>query len=513
MFNRFEYNENANSNTNKKVISFTPNKQGNDILSFMKVIEKTQEPTIKDSTTKVINTNEIPEELLNGLSQQQQDAFQKIAKGENVFITGPGGTGKTFMLKRIHEYNNRVGKKLVVTAMTGCAALLLECNAKTLHSWSGIKLAKGPNEDIIEKVLRSGYYKKNWKKAQGIIIDEVSMMSQKIFEIIEQIARIIKKNNQPFGGMQVIFIGDFFQLPPVGNSGDTLSGKFCFQSDIWKDVFTQDNHICLTTIFRQKDNHYIDILNEARYGELSPGSINALVEQSKKKYDETDNIPTKLYPNRVKTDFVNNTMFSKINDTEYNYGIETSIDYDKKIDSGNPFNEKELQKMKLASKKELEMELSFMSNNVPCSHNLKLKKGSLVMCTINLDMNNGICNGSQGIVIDIVSRSGENIPIVKFYNGIRREITKHYWQSEDYPCVAVGQYPLILAWALTIHKIQGATLSTAEIDIGNGIFEYGQSYVALSRVKSLEGLYLSSFNPDKVKANPIVKQFYASIQK
>jgi ATP-dependent DNA helicase PIF1 len=128
-------------------------------------------------------------------------------------------------------------------------------------------------------------------------------------------------------------------------------------------------------------------------------------------------------------------------------------------------------------------------------------------------MNNGICNGSQGIVVDIVTRSGENIPIVKFYNGIRREITKHYWQSEDYPCVAVGQYPLILAWALTIHKIQGATLSTAEIDIGNGIFEYGQSYVALSRVKSLEGLYLSSFNPDKVKANPIVKQFYASIQK
>ena len=110
MFNRFEYSENANNNTNKKVISFTPNKQGNDILSFMKVIEKIKEPTIKDSTTKVINTNEIPEELLNGLSQQQQDAFQKIAKGENVFITGPGGTGKTFMLKRTHEYNNRVGK-------------------------------------------------------------------------------------------------------------------------------------------------------------------------------------------------------------------------------------------------------------------------------------------------------------------------------------------------------------------------------------------------------------------
>ena len=167
MFNRFEYVENAN-NKNKKIVSFTPNKQGTDIFSFMKVLEKTKEPTIKESTTKVIDTNEIPKELLDGLSEQQQDAFHKIAEGQNVFITGPGGTGKTFMLKRIHKYNNHVGKKLVVTAMTGCAALLLECNAKTLHSWSGIKLAKGPNEEIIEKVLKSGYYKKIGKKLKAL---------------------------------------------------------------------------------------------------------------------------------------------------------------------------------------------------------------------------------------------------------------------------------------------------------------------------------------------------------
>ncbi len=512
MFDDFEYTE---KQTNKKTISFTPNSKGNDIFSFMKVISKDSSSSVENDK-KIVSTekqqsNEIPQGLLEGLSEEQQHAFHKIAGGENVFITGPGGTGKTFMLRRIHEYNLKVGRKMAVTAMTGCAALLLECNAKTLHSWSGIKLAKGQKEDTIGRVIRSGYYKKNWKNVSGIIIDEVSMMSQKVLEIIEEIARIIKKNNKPFGGMQVIFIGDFFQLPPIENYGDKDSGKFCFESPIWNSIFNKDNHIVLNTIFRQNDNKYIRILNEAREGGLTKESVGVLLEQSKKECHKDDNIPTKLFPNRVKTDLVNNTMFSKIDKEEFIYTIETNTDYDTKIDTGSPFNEKELQRMKLASKKDLEMELMFMSSNVPCSHNLKLKIGCLVMCTINLDMNNGICNGSQGIIIDIVKRRGEFIPVVQFYNGIRREITKHYWQSEDFPCVAVGQFPLILAWALTIHKIQGATLSTAEIDIGNGIFEYGQSYVALSRVKSLEGLYLSSFNPDKVRANPIVKQFYASV--
>jgi ATP-dependent DNA helicase PIF1 len=515
MFDDFEYTEDTEKHTNKKTISFTPNSKGNDIFSFMKVIGKTSSSTIKNDK-KIVPLKEEPQvgitdDLLEGLSEEQKLAFHKISEGENVFITGPGGTGKTFMLRRIHEYNAKNGKKMAVTAMTGCAALLLECNAKTLHSWSGIKLAKGLKEDTISRVIRSGYYKKNWKNASGLIIDEVSMMSQKVLEIIEEIARITKKNNKPFGGMQVIFIGDFFQLPPVENYGDSDSGKFCFESPIWNNIFKKENHIVLKTIFRQNDNDYIRILNEARQGELNKDSAQVLLEQSKKKCDKSDNIPTKLFPNRAKTDLVNNTMFSKIDKDDFIYTIETNTDYDKKLETGTPFNEEEIQKIKMASKKDLEMELMFMSNNVPCAHNLKLKIGCLVMCTINLDMTNGICNGSQGTIVDIVKRSGEFVPVVQFYNGIKREITKHYWQSEDYPCVAVGQYPLILAWALTIHKIQGATLSTAEIDIGNGIFEYGQSYVALSRVKSLEGLYLSSFNPDKVRANPIVKQFYSAL--
>ena len=133
------------------------------------------------------------------------------------------------------------------------------------------------------------------------------------------------------------------------------------------------------------------------------------------------------------------------------------------------------------------------------------------MCTINLDMENGICNGSQGVITRIIKENDQYVPYVRFYNGIEKRMSLHFWQSEDYSTISVGQYPLILAWALTIHKIQGATLDLAEIDVGNSIFEYGQTYVALSRVKSLQGLYLSAFEPEKIQTNPLVIDFYKSI--
>ena len=135
------------------------------------------------------------------------------------------------------------------------------------------------------------------------------------------------------------------------------------------------------------------------------------------------------------------------------------------------------------------------------------------MCIVNLDIENGICNGSQGIVIDIIETTPHPIPVVKFSNGLIKKMAPHYWQSEEYPTIAIGQFPLCLAWALTIHKIQGATLEMAEMDIGQSIFEYGQTYVALSRIKSLNGLYLSEFHPYKIKANPKVKEYYDQLSR
>ena len=160
-----------------------------------------------------------------------------------------------------------------------------------------------------------------------------------------------------------------------------------------------------------------------------------------------------------------------------------------------------------------EFEVRQLMNSSSYPDILYLKVGAVVMCTINLDMDNGICNGSQGIITNIFETEEGPIPEVTFVNGITKQISIQYRQSEDYPTIAVGQIPLTLAWALTIHKIQGATLNMATIDVGSQIFECGQTYVALSRIKSIDGLYLTAFNPQKIKVNKKVQDFYEALDK
>ena len=477
--------------------------------------EEEEEKICSDIKHIVLNKQmSVSQHMLYGLSNEQKIALEKFINRENIFLTGPAGTGKTYLIQRMYEIARmNTSKKVAVCAMTGCASLLLQCNAKTLHSWSGIKLAKGDKEDVIRSVIHNKFALKSWKNAQVLILDEVSMLSKKVFEIIENIGRHVKQSDLPFGGMQVVFIGDFFQLPPVGTHGEADTSKFCFESPLWYEVFTPENHIELKTIFRQQDSTYINILQEIRKGEISKDSIDTLSKYVKRTYDESrEKTPTKLFPNRVKADLTNSTMYSKINEEEIVYNIEVMTSCIVKLDNTKSFTKEELTKIKKARPKDLEMEAQYLTTNCPCQPLLRLKKGCLVMCTVNLDMNAGICNGSQGIVIDFLAKDALQIPVVRFSNGIIREISRHYWQSEDIPCVAVGQYPLVLAWALTIHKIQGTTLTNAEIDIGNRIFEYGQSYVALSRVKSLDGLYLSEFNPERIGANPSVINFYKKIR-
>lgn len=400
--------------------------------------------------------------------------------------------------------------------MTGCAAILLNCNAKTLHSWSGIKIAKGTKTEVINMVLRNKRVVQNWKRTKGIILDEVSMLSKKIFEIIEELARIIKGSTKPFGGMQVIFTGDFFQLPPVGSDGEPDTEKFCFESPLWNTVFKIENQIELKTIFRQNDPTYINILMQIRRGELDEENAAILNGYVKRTYDETVHngcVPTKLFPLRTKVDYVNTMMFSKIKETEYVFEIKKRADCITLIESGKAISADSLKKCAMLSSQEIEYETTQLVNNTPCLPILRLKKGSAVMCTVNLDMENGICNGSQGIIVDIIETMPHPIPVVKFSNGLIKKMAVHYWQSEEYPTIAIGQFPLCLAWALTIHKIQGATLEMAEMDIGQSIFEYGQTYVALSRIKSLNGLYLSEFHPYKIKANPKVKDYYDKLSR
>jgi ATP-dependent DNA helicase PIF1 len=511
----FDYYKYDPNNSSDMIVKYEPNNSSDMIVKYdpnnsSDTIVKYTPPTV--STDIQIRTNLSD---LSNLSEKQRLAYDKFVDGENLFITGPGGTGKTKIIKHFVDYADEMSEEIQVCAMTGCAAILLNCNARTIHSWSGIKLAKGTKNNVVKNVINNKYVMRTWKRVKILIIDEVSMLSQKIFEIIEEIARHAKKSQKPFGGMQVIFSGDFCQLPPVGNHGEPDTSRFCFESPLWNTLFPMTNCIEFTHIFRQTDPIYTKILHGIRKGVITKSSNEVLLKCVNKTFlPENHNgcIPTKLFPIRSKVDFINKLMFEKLTTENYSFELLKKDDNINFIDSGKLIPIAILKKCNSLTKLEIQYEFNQLITNSPAAQILHLKIGASVMCNINFDMDNGICNGAQGIIIDIDELKSVMIPVVKFSNGVIRHMFPHHWQSEEYPTVSISQYPLVLAWALTIHKIQGATLDLAEIDIGNSIFEYGQTYVALSRVKSLDGLYLSAFEPNKIQTNPSVIAFYKSIR-
>lgn len=442
------------------------------------------------------------------LSKEQQIAFEKFKNGENLFISGPGGTGKTHLIKEMVSYAKEQSTDIQVCAMTGCAALLLECSAKTIHSWSGIKRANKSIDDTCKEIAHSSYYKKSWKKTDILIVDEVSMMSAHIFEMLNTIGkRLRKRMSEPFGGIQVIFVGDFYQLPPVSiNEEDESKSQFCFQSTVWYDVFQKSNHVLLEHIFRQKDPQYKSILLEIREGNISEESINLLKQRVRK--SEQDHVT--IYPKKYSVDRKNEEMFAKIHEPIHDFNVRIDKDLTRIVETDKEFDDHQRFLSRNISKVGEEIEINYLLTGAPMTSRLCLKVGTRVMCTINKDLALGICNGSQGIVTGFQEKS--KIPIVKFDNGVTLPMDYHCWQSEFCPRIAIYQIPIIWAWSITIHKIQGATLDSGEMDVGGHIFEYGQTYVALSRIRSLEGLYLSQFDASRIKANPIVKQFYEDLK-
>lgn len=458
------------------------------------------------------------------LSPEQQYALELFNCGENIFITGPGGTGKTKLISYFVQSANERGLTIDVCALTGCASLLLNCGARTLHSWSGIRLAKGSREKIIANIMKNRKAITSWKKAKILVIDEVSMMSEKIFELCDDIGRAIRKINRPFGGIQLVLTGDFYQLPPVGTPGEPDTERFCFESERWPHIFKQENHIQLHTMFRQKDPKYREILLQIRKGELSEENAEILQTRVKLQYNPDEHegcVLTKLFPVRSRAEYINQLMYSKIEQEEIAFKCYKRKNATSYMDSGALIKTAELMKCDMLTEKEKEIHLEQLLTNSTVVESLALKVGTAVMCLVNLDLESGICNGSQGVIIKFVPAGqgvisaatvfGELAPVVRFTNGCVRVIERQTWQSDEYPALYISQYPLCLAWALTIHKIQGATMAMAEMDLGNAIFEYGQTYVALSRIQTLDGLYLSAFHPQRIKANPKVRAFYDSI--
>lgn len=435
-------------------------------------------------------------------SEQQLLAYNKYIAGENIFITGAGGTGKSALIRHIQQDASKKGHDIHVCALTGTAAVLLACKAKTVHSWAGIGKGTASTEALIEKIKKNRFLKQIWKATDILVIDEISMMSKSLFEKLDAIGRAIRMKQEPFGGIQLIFSGDFYQLPPVPDKDDLDTGKFCFESDIWFQTFKVENHVILSKIFRQSDPQWQKCLNQLREGRVKMSTNNLLLELvTSKQVDENMFVkPTKLFPTRKQVDYVNVSEMEKLSGDYYEYKIKYLGDLEMS----------KMDKLKRShfSETQLEIEYNYLKGNIPCDTLIKLKVGAQVMCVVNIKADNGdimLCNGSQGIVTGI---SPLGLPIVKYRNGIERIMEYHVWASETIPGVGVSQIPLILAWALTIHKSQGATLDIAEIDAGSGIFECGQTYVALSRVRSLEGLYLTSYDPRRIRINDKVQDFY-----
>jgi ATP-dependent DNA helicase PIF1 len=433
------------------------------------------------------------------LSPEQTQAIHVFTEGRNMFLTGPGGTGKTALIKKMVELCKNSGKKVQVCALTGCAAVLLNCQAKTVHSWAGIGLANGDADLIVKRVASNKYKASQWKKNDVLIIDEVSMMSQKIFEILDSLGQYVRKDKRPFGGLQVIFSGDFYQLPPVDDkqNDDPCAAAFCFESPQWPKTFA--DVVQLKKIFRQTDEVYTTILNQIRVGKLLKSALTQLTPHIGKTLPETF-VPTILLPRRRDAELINAMEMEKLPSEKKIF----------KLTHAEILPEQaKLKQAPVISPEQREMEYTFLTNNIMADKEIVLKKGAQVMCIANIDMESAepLVNGSQGIVIDFVG----NLPLVQFNNGVRRTVGYHTWNSETYPSIGVKQIPLIYAWAITIHKAQGVSLDMAQIDAGSNIFECGQTYVALSRIKSLEGLYLTAFNPQKIKVNKKVQEFYQTL--
>jgi ATP-dependent DNA helicase PIF1 len=405
-------------------------------------------------------------------SKCQNEAFQSYCEKKNIFISGYAGTGKSYLINKIYSHAQENNKNIQITAMTGCAAILLK-NAKTLHSWASIGLGNAPIEKLISNIKK--YNKiENWTKIDILVIDEISMMSKDLFELINSIAQKIRKNKKPFGGIQLICSGDFHQLPPIEN-------EFCFESELWDSTF--DNQYVFKENFRQKgDIGYQKVLNEVREGTISPESCKLLLECTKKEIVD-DLKPTVLYPTKKYADQINQFELMTIDTEQYVY----NKIYTPNVTFGPIKDELEKQKGMFEDK-------------------LTLKIGCQVMCIANISQEEGIVNGSQGIITNFV----DGYPEVKFKN-ITRVIQPYKWINEKYEDYSVSQIPLILSWAITIHKSQGITLDMCKLNIGGSVFEYGQAYVALSRLTSSEGLFITSLDISKIRANPKVIQFYKKL--
>lgn len=414
----------------------------------------------------------------------QEQAFKIMKTGVNIYLTGSAGSGKTYLLNKYISYLQDHDIAVAVTASTGIAATHM--NGMTIHGWSGIGVKNFMGEYELEQLEEKKYLWKRFEKARVLIIDEISMLHGFQLDMIEKVCKRFKRSNAPFGGLQIILSGDFFQLPPVEKSnqlpqvgpvdftGPTCGGQkssMVYESEAWKIL---NPVICyLTEQHRQEDNILTEILNNIRTNNLEEKHFEHLDKCLNREISHSK--PTKLYTHNINVDNENNEELSKIGGREIVYRM-TSTGHETIVDI--------LKKSCLAYEE------------------LRLKIGAEVMCIKN-NFDKGYVNGSRGKVVGFDPET--TYPIVKLNNGLTVTMAPEVWAIEEDGRIkaSLTQIPLRLAWAITIHKSQGMSLDNAEIDLRK-TFTYGMGYVALSRVRTLSGISLLGFNKESLLVDPKV---------
>ena len=420
-----------------------------------------------------------------GLNAKQHTAVELARSGESFFLTGGAGTGKSFTVAAICSVLEAAGRRVFKTASTGVAALLLGSGGTTVHSWSGMGLGDLPVSRMVAKASRTAVQRV--KDTDVLVIDEISMLHPEFFLKLEEYARRIRQCDLPMGGIQLIAVGDFMQLPPVGAPPDA---PFCFQTPAWSACLTK--MVRLTQVYRQKDEAWAHLLNRMRLGQVTVEDVQTLKTRVGAMFPADGIEPTMLRARNSQADVLNESRLAALPGREDVYACKTVCGVKRKpglsVAAAGPAPSPDVYK-------------KMVEDRSPAPAVLKLRVGASVMLLKNLDLDAGLANGSLGVVKCLSPL------VVTFIGGVERVIGAEVWDIKfdvgNYVCSAtVEQYPLQLAWALTIHKIQGASLDRVSVALDRSLFEFGHAYVALSRVKTLQGLHLTVFDPACIKAHP-----------
>ncbi len=394
----------------------------------------------------------------------QERALEILKTGANVFLTGEPGAGKTYVINQYIAWLEAAGLKVAVTASTGIAATHI--GGMTIHSWSGLGVRDQLSAYDLDYIASNEKVVKRAKAAHVLVIDEISMLDGKVVDMVDQILRTVRQKPEAFGGLQVIFVGDFFQLPPVTRNGDMM--RYAFESNSWERMKPL---ICyITEQYRQEDEMLLSLLGSIRRNQIEDDHYTLLQDQTSISYEHLE--PTRLYTHNADVDAVNTAKLAEL---------------------GGP-----VRTYKMTRGKGSKPLIEGLVKNCLSPEILNLKEDAMVMCTKN-NFEVGYVNGTLGRII----RFDEGYPVIETTDGVSIKIEPVSWEIIEDKSVkaSIEQLPLRLAWAITVHKSQGMSLDAAEIDLSKA-FVYGQGYVALSRVRSLAGMKILGMHPNALQVDP-----------